>query len=44
MVAPAKAMNMLVTFLLVAIFAAAGVMKLTPILSPEIHNEMVHSN
>ncbi|CAI8045339.1 hypothetical protein GBAR_LOCUS25080 [Geodia barretti] len=40
MVQPIRVMNMLVTFLLIAIFAAAGVMKLTPIISPEVHNEL----
>ena len=39
-----RIMNMLVTFLLIAIFAAAGVMKLTPIISAEVHGEMVRSN
>ena len=44
MVQPIRVMNMLVTVLLIAIFAAAGVMKLTPIISPEVHNELVRSN
>ena len=39
-----RIMNWLCTFLLIAIFGMAGVMKLTPILNAEVHNELVRSN
>lgn len=36
-----RIVNMACTFLLIAIFAMVGTMKLTPILSPEVHGELV---
>ena len=41
MASTVRIMNMFCTFLLIGIFAMAGVVKLTPILSPDVHNEMV---
>ena len=34
-------LNKVCTLLLVAVFGLAGVMKLTPFISPEIHSQMV---
>lgn len=36
-----KIVRMGSTFLLIAMFAMAGTMKLTPIISPEFHGELV---
>lgn len=36
-----RVVNIGCTFLLIAMFAMAGIMKLTPMISPEVHNELV---